>query len=200
MLTQAASLERTFDTVLTQAGESILADLAKSHDASQDELAASRAQLESEYDRIVSEAGKEADKLTRQITGSADLETRNAQLRLVEEATDRVVAEAALRITAMARDASYSKILESLLEEAIAALGTTNVLVSTSASDADAAASVVGKIDGAELAPERIKCMGGIRASTRDGAMSFDNTLDARMDRLKPLIRKEIAARFGLGN
>ena len=29
--------------------------------------------------------------------------------------------------------------------------------------------------------------------------MTFDNTLDARIDRLKPLIRKEIASKFGVG-
>jgi len=30
--------------------------------------------------------------------------------------------------------------------------------------------------------------------------MTFDNTIDARLERLKPLIRKEIATKFGLGN
>jgi len=31
-------------------------------------------------------------------------------------------------------------------------------------------------------------------------AITFDNTLDARIERLKPLIRKEIASKFGVGN
>ena len=30
-------------------------------------------------------------------------------------------------------------------------------------------------------------------------AMTFDNTIDARIERLKPLIRKEIASKFGVG-
>ena len=30
--------------------------------------------------------------------------------------------------------------------------------------------------------------------------MTFDNTLDAKIERLKPLIRKEIAAKFGVNN
>ena len=29
--------------------------------------------------------------------------------------------------------------------------------------------------------------------------MTFDNTLDARVERLKPLIRKDIAGKFGVG-
>jgi V/A-type H+-transporting ATPase subunit E len=35
---------------------------------------------------------------------------------------------------------------------------------------------------------------------SKDGTTSFDNTLDARIERLKPLIRKEIASQFGVGN
>ena len=162
-------------------------------------LAGARADLEAEYDRIISEAGKEADKLRRQITGSADLEARNAQLRAVEEATDRVFAEAASRISSMPRDAAYSEILDSLISEAAGALGTSEIIVSACEADAEAAAAAARKA-GAELAPERIECMGGVRVRTRDGATSFDNTLDARMERLKPLIRKEIASRFGLGD
>ena len=30
--------------------------------------------------------------------------------------------------------------------------------------------------------------------------MTFDNTIDARFERMKPLIRKNIAAKFNLGN
>lgn len=194
-----SSLERTVDTVLTQVGDSVLAGLTKSHNESQKELGAMGPKLETEYDRILSEAGKEADKLESQITGSAELEARNSQLRMVEEATDRVFADAALRISKIPRDASYSKTISALVTEATEALGTTDVLVSTNEADADVVASTIKDMKGAELSGERIECMGGIRLRTRDGSTAFDNTLDAKLDRLKPLIRKEIASRFGLG-
>ena len=48
------------------------------------------------------------------------------------------------------------------------------------------------------MASEDIDCLGGIQIKSRDGTMAFDNTLDARISRLKPLIRKEIAAKFGV--
>lgn len=198
-MAQNTSLEKTVDTVLGQVEGSVLARLAESHSESQKVLDTLRPRLETEYDRILSEASKEAEQVERQITGSAELDARNAQLRLVEEATDRVFVDATLRIAKISRDATYSKILSALLTEATNALGTTDVLVSTNKSDADAVAAAIKSLDGAELVDERIECMGGVRLSTRDGLTSFDNTLDAKLNRLKPLIRKEIASRFGLG-
>jgi V/A-type H+-transporting ATPase subunit E len=58
----------------------------------------------------------------------------------------------------------------------------------------------VSQFSGAEFSSETIECLGGIKAKSKDGAMTFDNTIDARIERLKPLIRKEIAAKFGVGN
>ena len=53
---------------------------------------------------------------------------------------------------------------------------------------------------GSELSSDTIECIGGVIIKSKDGAMTFDNTLDARIERLKPLIRKDIAAKFGVNN
>jgi len=194
-----APLEETIATVLSRAGGGLLESLSASHEEAQASLEAAGPALEAEYDRIMSEAGKEADKVKRHLTGAADLEARNAQLRLVEGAIERVFEEASSRIRAAPRDGAYSRLISGLVAEAAEALGTTEIVVSTSAPDREAVASAVAGIAGAEVAAEPIECLGGIRAVTRDGSTSFDNTLDARVERLKPLIRKEVAARFGLG-
>ena len=39
--------------------------------------------LEQEYDKIISDGKKEADKIEKQIVGSADLEARNKQLIVI---------------------------------------------------------------------------------------------------------------------
>lgn len=198
-LASNAPLEATIAAVLERAGGDLLASLESSHREAQASLEAARPALEAEYDRMVSEASKEADKVKRQLTGGADLEARNAQLRLVEGAIERVFEEASARIRAAPRDEAYSRLVAALVGEAAKALGTTEIVVSTSAADREAVSAAVAGLAGAEVAAEPIECMGGVRAVTRDGSTSFDNTLDARVDRLRPLIRKEIAARFGLG-
>ena len=42
------------------------------------------------------------------------------------------------------------------------------------------------------VSDQPINALGGIRVRSADGTMSFDNTIDSRVERLKPLIRKNI--------
>jgi len=79
-------------------------------------------------------------------------------------------------------------------------LGTTEVIVSTNTKDKDLVQSTLSQFPGSELSSEPIDCLGGVIIKSKNGTMSFDNTLDARINRLKPLIRKEIASQFGVGN
>ena len=58
----------------------------------------------------------------------------------------------------------------------------------------------LSQYSGAELSSETIDCLGGVKVKSKDGTMTFDNTLDAKIERLKPLIRKDIATQFGVGN
>ena len=95
---------------------------------------------------------------------------------------------------------NYSNLISSLITEATEALGTSEVTVYTNSKDKDIVQSAISKISGAELSSEEIDCMGGIKITSKDGSMAFDNTIDARFERLKPLIRKNIAAKFNLGN
>jgi V/A-type H+/Na+-transporting ATPase subunit E len=50
-----------------------------------------------------------------------------------------------------------------------------------------------GKLQQAKLSDQHIDVLGGIRIKSSDGTMTYDNTLDSRIERLKPLIRKNIA-------
>jgi V/A-type H+-transporting ATPase subunit E len=50
-----------------------------------------------------------------------------------------------------------------------------------------------GKVQQARVSDQYIDVLGGIRIKSADGTMTYDNTLDSRIERLKPLIRKNIA-------
>ena len=50
-----------------------------------------------------------------------------------------------------------------------------------------------GKVQQARVSDQLIDVLGGIRIKSADGMMTYDNTLDSRIERLKPLIRKNIA-------
>ena len=194
------TLERTIDKILDQTRKRIGSELDGALAESSKTLDGARAGLEAEYDKIISDGRKEADKIQKQIVGSSDLEARNRQLLLVEEAVDRAFGEALGRISDMDRDDAYAELVESLVREATDTLGSTEVVVYTSEKDRDVVGSVLNGFSGSQLADDTIECLGGVRIVSTDGTMTFDNTLDARISRLKPLIRKQIAAKFGVVN
>jgi len=198
-LASNSSLEQTIDKILKKTEQEILSDLENSGSDSKQTLDNSFSKLEQEYDKIISDGKKEADKIEKQITGSSDIESRNKQLLTLEEAVNRVFSTALDQIANADRSGDYSNLIKTLIEEAIQILGTSEISISTNAKDKDVVQSTLSQFSGVELSSETIDCLGGIKAKSKDGAMTFDNTIDARIERLKPLIRKEIARKFGVG-
>ncbi len=195
-----SKLETTIDKILTLSEKEISSSLDSSFDESLQTLTKSESKFEQEYDRIINEGKKEAEKIEKQIVGSSDLESRNKQLRLVAEYVQKAFDKAVEQIKSSKHDANYSKLIETLLTEAINTLGIKEVTVSTNSKDKEIVNSLLSKFPGSKLSSETIDCLGGVEVSSKDGSMSFNNTIDARLDRLKPLIRKEIATKFGLGS
>ena len=193
-----SSLEKTIDKILDQTEHDILSNLDGALSDSHQILDDSVTKLEDEYDKIVADGRKEADKLEKQIVGGSDIEARNKQLLALEEAVSRVFTKALDEISNSDRSGDYANLIKSLLDESTKVLGTSEVIVFTNSKDRDVVQSTLGSFAGSELSSETIDCIGGVKIQSKDGAMKFDNTIDAKIDRLKPLIRKEIASKFGV--
>lgn len=193
-------LAKSIDKILEKTEKEILANLEHSFSDTKQTLDDSIPKLEQEFDKIISDGKKEADKIEKQIIGSSDLEVRNKQLLTLEIAIDKVFTKALDQIANTVRSGDYSNLMNTLLDESTKILSTTKVIVSTNSKDKDLVQSLLSKYPGAELSSQTINCLGGVIVKSKDGAMKFDNTLDARIQRLKPLIRKEIATKFGVGN
>ncbi len=195
-----STLEKSIDKILKKTEKEILLDLENSGSDSKQTLDNSLPKLEQEFDKIISDGNKEANKIEKQIIGSSELEVRNKQLLLLEEGVDKVFSKALDQIANADRSGDYSNLINTLLDESTKILGTTEVTVFTNAKDKDVVQSALSKFSGAELSSDTIDCLGGVIIKSKDGTMTFDNTIDARIERLKPLIRKEIASKFGVGN
>lgn len=193
-------LEQTIDKILNQTQIEILSSLKKSYEESLEALSKSQKSLEEEYYRIIDDGKKEAEKIEKQIIGGSDLESRNKQILLIEDSVQKVFEKAIGKISSTPRDENYTKLMSTLLEESTIALGTTDVIVYTNSKDKDVIKSLLSKFSGAELSNDTIDCLGGVEVKSKDGGMTFNNTIDARIDRMKPLIRKEIASKFKTGS
>jgi V/A-type H+-transporting ATPase subunit E len=196
-LTSSPALEKTVDKILNQSENELLLSIKQSLDDSKNTLSNSLSSLEQEYDRILVDGKKEADKLQKQITGSASLEARNKRLLLVEDSVEKVFTKAIEKLNDLVRNEDYTKLVTQLLDESVKGLGTSNVIVECNSKDKSAVQSILSKFPDATLSSNTVNCLGGVIVKSKDGSMSFDNTIDARIERLKPLIRKDIAIRFG---
>lgn len=197
-MTTNLALEGTIDKILKNTENDVLSSLKSALDDSQQNLDDSITKLESEYDKIVSDGKKEADKIEKQIVGGSDIEARNKQLLALESSVDRVFTTALDQISNSDRTGDYANLIKSLLDESTQVLGTSEVTVFTNSKDRDVVQSTLSSFPGSELSSETIDCLGGVKIQSKDGSMKFDNTIDARIERLKPLIRKEIASKFGV--
>jgi len=195
-----STLEQSIDKIIKKTEKGILLDLKNSVSDSKQTLDNSLPKLEQEFDKIISDGKKEANKIEKQIIGSSELEVRNKQLLLLEEGVDKVFSKALDQIANTDRSGDYANLIKTLLDESTKILGTTEVTVFTNAKDKDVVQSALSKFSKAKLSSDTIDCLGGIIIKSKDGTMTFDNTIDARIDRFKPLIRKEIASKFGVGN
>ena len=198
MILTNSSLEKTIDKILDQTEHDILSNLDGAVSDSHKTLDNSVTKLEDEYDKIVADGRKEADKLEKQIIGGSDIEARNKQLLALEDAVSRVFTKALDQISNSDRNGDYANLIKSLLDESTKVLGTSEVIVFTNSKDRDVVQSALSNFAGSELSSETIACIGGVKLQSKDGAMTFDNTIDAKIDRLKPLIRNEIASKFGV--
>jgi len=193
-------LVETIDKILNQAETELLSSIKNSLEESQQTLTNSQTTLDQEYDRIISDGKKEAEKLEKQIVGSSDLESRNKQLVIVDDSIEQVFDKAIEKIKNVERNSDYSKLITSLIDDSTKVLGTSDVIVYTNSKDKDVVKKALSKFSGAKLSSETIDCLGGVQVRSKDGTMIFTNTIDARLERMKPLIRKEIASKFDLGN
>jgi V/A-type H+-transporting ATPase subunit E len=195
-----SSLEQTIDKILSQTEKEIASNIDSALTESNQALEDAIPKLEGEFDKIIADGKKEADKIEKQITGSADIEARNKQILALEDSVDKVFVKALDQIANNDRSGDYANLIKSLLDEATQILGTSEVIVFTNSKDRDAVQSALSGFSGSELSSDTIECIGGVIIKSKDGSMTFDNTLDARIERLKPLIRKEIAEKFGVKN
>ena len=199
-MTSNPALEHTIDKILNKNEKDVLSSIQSALLESQKTIDDAMPKLEQEYDKIISDGKKEADKIEKQIIGSSDLEVRNKQLLALEMAIDKVFTKSLDQIANADRSADYSNLIKTLLDESTKILGTTKVIVSTNSKDKDLVQSLLSKYTDAELSSQTINCLGGVTVKSKDGAMKFDNTIDARFQRLKPLLRKQISSKFGVGN
>jgi V/A-type H+/Na+-transporting ATPase subunit E len=194
----SSSLERTIDKVLAQNESELTARIDSALKEALSNLDASRTKLQSEYDAIIQSAKKQAENIKRQIIGSSRLTARNRELLLIESAINDIFAKAKQKLGSAYNEKEYRDLLKRMIEESVQRLGSAEVVIECNKNDLEIVKKILSDLSANKnkvkitLSKKPIDIIGGIRAVSGDGTMTLDNSLDSQIERLKPLIRKEL--------
>jgi Archaeal/vacuolar-type H+-ATPase subunit E len=190
------SLERTIDKVLSQKESALISEIDSALQNSLKNLESSKTTLQVEYDAIIESSKKQAESLKRQIIGSSTLNARNKELIIIESAIDEIFTKAKEKLAQSNNEKNYEKLLTRVIQDSVSKLGSEIVIQCNKADQ-----KLVRKISSQESTTKNMKVsvsdnfldiIGGIKATSADGTMTLDNTLDSNIESLKPLIRKDI--------
>lgn len=191
-----SALRRTVEKVISQEEDDFINRINSSYNEDLNKLKASRDSLENEYNKIIEDANKQAENLKRQIIGSSSIGARNKQLLIVEDAVNKVFEEVKKKIGSIRNSEQYSSMLNSMLEDAVKVIND-DIIVECNKEDAkiikDLASKMQAKIT---IGKKPIDILGGLKARSKDGSIVYENTLERRIERLKPLIKKDIVGLF----
>ena len=186
------------DTLEKVSGEfetEALADLEAGRSETLARIEAVRKETSEAVGKILETGEKQAESVKRQIIGAAELDARNAQLRSLEKAVNEAFDLAAKQISAVS-GASQEKALASLIEEGLEVIGP-RARVSCASKDRKAVSAAMKKLGNTaklSLDEEDVDTLGGVILTTTDGTVRFDNTFEARLERMRPTLRKAVAA------
>jgi len=190
------SLERTIDKVLSQKESALISEIDSALQKSLKNLESSKSTLQVEYDGIIESSKKQAENLKRQIIGSSTLNARNKELIIIESAIDEIFTKAKEKLAQSNNEKNYEKLLTRMIQDSVSKLGS-DIVIQCNKTDQ----KLVRKISSQESTGKNMKIsvsddfldiIGGIKATSVDGTMTLDNTLDSNIESLKPLIRKAI--------
>jgi V/A-type H+-transporting ATPase subunit E len=190
------SLERTIDKVLSQKESALISEIDSALQKSLKNLESSKSSLQTEYDSIIESSKKQAENLKRQIIGSSTLNARNKELVIIESAIDEIFNKAREKLAESNSQKNYEKLLTRMIEDTAARLGS-ELIIQCNKTDLKLVKKLSSEISTEKkmkitVSDEVTDIIGGIKATSVDGTMTLDNTLDSSIESLKPLIRKDI--------
>lgn len=194
-MNRTPALDRTVDKVLAQKQEEFMTQIDSAYQEAASNLESSKSSLRSEYEKIIQGSKKQAENLKRQILGSKRLESRNQELLLIEMAVNDYFEKAKERFRELPRDKEYKSMINEMIDDCISAIGTEEIIIESNEKDSKMISEIISKKSKKmklSLSEKPINVIGGLRAMSADGSLTYDSTLELRMERLKPLIRKEI--------
>ncbi|MGF7119416.1 V-type proton ATPase subunit E [Methanobacterium oryzae] len=158
-----------------------------------------------EKERILENANKQSAMKYQQLLSEAKMNSRRAELEAREDVIESAFkgAEEELKKIAFTSSEEYKESLKKIIEEASIEIGGGDLVLSLKEEDVakikDAIPTIEKNIEDKtgnkttlEIG-ENIKTIGGAVVKTKNGDIEVNNTIEARMQRFKKVLRSEVA-------
>ena len=162
-------------------------------------LKASKAQADQSYQTIINQAKTRAETERRKITSVTELEMRNRLLQTKEDLVDNAFEKARVKLQDFVKTKEYHEHLLKRIEEVAKRIDSKNFVLQVNAGDkAWLTQDVLDRLSNRlrrelKLSDETEDFIGGCKIQTADGKVTFDSTIDYRLQELKPTLRVEAA-------
>ena len=156
---------------------------------------------EAEKIKILENGKKQSDMRYQQIISEAKMNARRAELgakeEVIEAAFNQAVGE--LKIKASSGDAEYDDSLTKMIKEAADELGSKDLIIQLNENDTKKFKDQLSGVSTFQIEDitfelgEPIDTIGGAVLKTSNGDIEVNNTIEARLDRFKSVLRSEVA-------
>ena len=156
---------------------------------------------EVEKTRILENGKKQSDMRYQQIISEAKMNARRAKLsakeEIIEAAFEKAVSE--LEQKASSQSADYEDSLIKMIKEAADEIGTDDLIIQLNEADTNQFKSEISpgntfEVEGIKFElGEPINAIGGAILKTSNGDIEVNNTIEARLERFKSILRSEVA-------
>ena len=156
---------------------------------------------EVEKTRILENGKKQSDMRYQQIISEAKMNARRAKLGAKEEVIEAAFSQAVgeLKEKASSRSADYEDSLIKMIKEAADEIGTDDLIIQLNEADTNQFKSEISpgntfEVEGIKFElGEPINAIGGASLKTSNGDIEVNNTIEARLERFKSILRSEVA-------
>ena len=156
---------------------------------------------EAEKIKILENGKKQSDMRYQQIISEAKMNARRAKLGAKEEVIEAAFNQATGELKAKAADGDeeYKDSLAKMIQEAANEIGTNDLIIHLNEADTnqfkkDLSSAESFEIEGIKFTlGEPIKAIGGAILKTSNGDIEINNTIEARLERFKSILRSEVA-------
>ena len=192
------AFDNVVSKVVNDVKREILLSLENSHNDALEIIENTEQETNIKAAEILQSVDRLGDTLHSKIIGNAELKARNNSLQLIEETINKIFEASLKGLVNISSNKSYDKSMKKLLEEGLDAIGGKEFNISCNTKDVDLLKNISKEIQktrkiNIELSSKNLNCMGGVQVMNSDGSVIFNNTVEVRLERFKPLLRKQIS-------